>query len=64
MWRKTLLASIVYPKMSCELSCMSNDISCSFLDLAINQCPQGIANTIGEGVALRLLDLRVLPRAI
>ncbi len=47
MWTKTLLASIVHPKMSCELSCMSNDISCSFLDLAINQSPQGIANAIG-----------------
>ncbi len=30
-------------KTSCELNCTSKGFSCNFLDLAVNQSPQGIS---------------------
>ncbi len=33
----------IHPKTSCELNCTSRGFSCNFLDLAVNQCPQGIS---------------------
>ncbi len=33
----------IYPKTSCELSCMSKGFSCNFLDLAVRQSPQGLS---------------------
>jgi hypothetical protein len=33
----------IYPEMSCELNCTSNGFSCTFLDLAVKQSPQGIS---------------------
>jgi hypothetical protein len=32
----------MYPEMSCELNCTSNGFSCTFLDLGVEQSPQGI----------------------
>jgi hypothetical protein len=33
----------IYPKTSCKLNCTSKGFSCNFLDLAVNQSPQGIS---------------------
>jgi hypothetical protein len=33
----------IYPKTSCELNCTSKGFSCNFLDLIVNQSPQGIS---------------------
>jgi hypothetical protein len=33
----------IHPKTYCELDCTSRGFSCNFLDLAVNQCPQGIS---------------------
>jgi hypothetical protein len=35
--------SRIYPKTSCELSCMSKGFSCNFLDLAVRRSPQGLS---------------------
>jgi hypothetical protein len=32
----------IYSKTSCELNCTSKGFSCNFLDLAVQQIPQGI----------------------
>jgi hypothetical protein len=33
----------IYPKTSCEFSCMSKGFSCNFLDLVVRQSPQGLS---------------------
>jgi hypothetical protein len=33
----------IHPKTSCELNCTSRGFSCNFLNIAVNQCPQGIS---------------------